>query len=201
MGKMKQKAVFLDRDGVINEVIYHKEMGIIDSPFTVDQFTLLPKVATAINKFHDIGFKVIVVSNQPGIAKDHFSMDVFEKIREKMKTELQKKGAVVDAEYYCFHHPYAKVKKYKKICGCRKPKSGMILTAAREHTIDLSKSWMIGDGINDIAAGQNAGCKTILIGRMKCDLCRYMEDENVKPDYIKPNLYKASLIIETKERG
>jgi len=198
---MKNKAVFLDRDGVINEIVYHKEMGIIDSPFTVDQFTLLPKVATAINKFHDLGFKVIVVSNQPGIAKDHFSMDVFEKIREKMKTELQKKGAVVDAEYYCFHHPYAKVKKYKKICSCRKPKSGMILTATREHTIDLSKSWMIGDGINDIAAGQNAGCKTILIGRMKCDLCRYMEDENVKPDYIKPNLYKASLIIETKERG
>lgn len=91
MSKMKQKAVFLDRDGVINEVIYHKEMGIIDSPFTVDQFTLLPKVATAINKFRDLGFKVIVVSNQPGIAKDHFSMGVFEKIREKMKTELQKK--------------------------------------------------------------------------------------------------------------
>jgi D-glycero-D-manno-heptose 1,7-bisphosphate phosphatase len=198
---MKNKAVFLDRDGVINEVIYHKEMGIIDSPFTVEQFKLLPKVAEAINIFHDLGFRVIVVSNQPGMAKYHFSIDVFEKIREKMNTELKKDDAEVDAEYYCFHHPYATVKKYKKICNCRKPKPGMLQKAAEEHNIDLSKSWMIGDGIIDIAAGQTAGCKTILIGRMKCDLCKIMEDENVKPDYIKPNLYKASLIIKNKERG
>ncbi len=198
---MKNKAVFLDRDGVINEVIYHKEMGIIDSPFTVEQFKLLPKVAEVINIFHDLGFRVIVVSNQPGMAKDHFSIDVFEKIREKMNTELKKDDAEVDAEYYCFHHPYATVKKYKKICNCRKPKPGMLQKAAEEHNIDLSKSWMIGDGIIDIAAGQTAGCKTILIGRMKCDLCKIMEDENVKPDYIKPNLYKASLIIKNKERG
>lgn len=198
---MKNKAVFLDRDGVINEVIYHKEMGIIDSPFTVEQFKLLPKVAEAINIFHDLGFRVIVVSNQPGMAKYHFSIDVFEKIREKMNTELKKDDAEVDAEYYCFHHPYATVKKYKKICNCRKPKPGMLQKAAEEHNIDLSKSWMIGDGITDIAAGQTAGCKTILIGRMKCDLCKIMEDEKVKPDYIKPNLYKASLIIKTQERG
>ncbi len=198
---MKNKAVFLDRDGVINEVIYHKEMGIIDSPFTVEQFKLLPKVAEAINIFHDLGFRVIVVSNQPGMAKYHFSIDVFEKIREKMNAELKKDDAEVDAEYYCFHHPYATVKKYKKICNCRKPKPGMLQKAAEEHNIDLSKSWMIGDGITDIAAGQTAGCKTILIGRMKCDLCKIMEDEKVKPDYIKPNLYKASLIIKTQERG
>lgn len=198
---MKNKAVFLDRDGVINEVIYHKEMGIIDSPFTVEQFKLLPKVAEAINIFHDLGFRVIVVSNQPGMAKYHFSIDVFEKIREKMNAELKKDDAEVDAEYYCFHHPYATVKKYKKICNCRKPKPGMLQKGAEEHNIDLSKSWMIGDGITDIAAGQTAGCKTILIGRMKCDLCKIMEDEKVKPDYIKPNLYKASLIIKTQERG
>ena len=198
---MKNKAVFLDRDGVINEVIYYKEMGIIDSPFTVEQFKLLPKVAEAINIFHDFGFRVIVVSNQPGMAKDHFSIDVFEKIREKMNTELKKDDAEVNAEYYCFHHPYATVKKYKKICNCRKPKPGMLQKAAEEHNIDLSKSWMIGDGITDIAAGQTAGCKTILLGRMKCDLCKIMEDEKVKPDYIKPNLYKASLIIKNKERG
>ncbi len=198
---MKNKAVFLDRDGVINEIIYHKEMGIIDSPFTVEQFQLLPKVAEAINKFRNLRFKVIVVSNQPGLAKDNFSIDVFEKIREKMNRELKKYGAEVDAEYYCFHHPYATVKKYKKICNCRKPKPGMLQKAAEEHNIDLSKSWMIGDGITDMQAGQTAGCKTILIGRMKCDLCKIMEDEKVKPDYIKQNLYKAYLIIKNKECG
>lgn len=193
---MKTKAIFLDRDGVINEIIYHKEMGVIDSPFTVDQFKLLPDVTKAINKFHKLGYKVIIVSNQPGLAKDNFTVKTFEKMKEKMKKELKKNGAEIDAEYYCFHHPYAKVKKYKKNCGCRKPKAGMIKEAAKDHNIVLAKSWMIGDGITDIKAGQTAGCKTIFIGRMKCDLCKLMEDEQVKPNYIAPNLYKAALIIE-----
>ena len=192
---MKNKAVFSDRDGVVNELIYHKEMGVIDSPFTVEQYKLLPDVGKAINIFHELGFKVIIVSNQPGMAKDSFSREAFENIRKKMNIELKKQGAFVDAEYYCFHHPEAKIEQYKKICDCRKPKPGMILTAAKEHNIDLSQSWMIGDGITDIQAGQKAGCKTILIGRMKCDLCKIMENEEVKPDYIVPNLYKAALII------
>lgn len=196
MIKMKNKAIFLDRDGVINEIIYHKEMGVIDSPFTVEQFKLLSAVAKAINKFHKLGYKVIIVSNQPGLAKDNFTLEIFEKMKGKMRKELKKNGAEIDAEYYCFHHPYAKVKKYKKNCDCRKPKPGMILKAAKDHNIDLAKSWMIGDGITDIKAGQTAGCKTIFIGRMKCDLCKLMEDERVKPNYIAPNLYKAALIIE-----
>lgn len=196
---MKNKAVFLDRDGVINEIIYHQEMGVIDSPFTVEQFKLLPDVGKAINKLHNLGFKVIIVSNQPGIAKKHFTMKTFEEIRNKMKKELLKTDSYVDAEYYCFHHPEAKLKEYKKNCDCRKPKPGMLLKAAKEHDIDLKNSWMIGDGLTDIQAGTIAGCKTILIGRMKCDLCRIMDDMGVKPLHITPNLYKASLIIEKEE--
>lgn len=196
---MENKAVFLDRDGVINEVVYHKEMGIVDSPFTVEQFILLPDIGKAINRFHDQGFKVILISNQPGLAKNHYDIEVFEKIKEKMKNELAKEDAELDAEYYCLHHPEAKIEKYKKICTCRKPKPGLIIQAAEDHFINLSKSWMIGDGINDIQAGSKAGCKTILIGRMKCDLCKILEDEGVKPDFIAPNLYKASLIIEKEE--
>jgi D-glycero-D-manno-heptose 1,7-bisphosphate phosphatase len=196
---MKNKAVFLDRDGVINEVVYHKEMGIVDSPFSVEQFKLLPDVGKAINRFHDQGFKVILISNQPGLAKNHYDIDVFKKIKEKMKTELTKVGAKLDAEYYCFHHPEAKIEKYKKICSCRKPKPGLILQAAKDHFINPSKSWMIGDGINDIQAGRKAGCKTILIGIMKCDLCKILEDKGVKPDFIAANLYKASLIIKKEE--
>lgn len=192
---MKNKAVFLDRDGVINELIYHKEMGIIDSPSFAEEYKMVPDVSKAINKFHELGFLVIVVSNQPGLAKDKFTTEDFEKVREKMRTELKKDGAEVDAEYYCFHHPYGKVEEYRKICECRKPKPGLLLQAAKEHDIDLSKSWMIGDGITDIQAGQKAGCNTILIGRMKCDLCKYMEDEGIKADHIVPNLFKASLII------
>ena len=197
---MKDKAVFLDRDGVLNEVVYHKEMGILDSPFTTEQFKLIPDVGKTINKFHELGFKVIIVSNQPGIAKDHHTMKTFQDIQEKMKKELMKDNAEVDGEYYCFHHPDGKIKEYTMVCDCRKPKPGLIIKAAEEQDIDIDKSWMIGDGITDIQAGHSAGCKTILIGRMKCDLCRLMEDEKVKPDFIVPNLYKASIIIGKEQR-
>ena len=197
---MKDKAVFLDRDGVLNEVVYHEEMGILDSPFTAEQFKLLPDVGKTINKFHELGFKVIIVSNQPGIAKDHHTMETFQEIQNKMKKELMKDNAEVDGEYYCFHHPDGKIKEYTMVCDCRKPKPGLIIKAAEEQDIDIDKSWMIGDGITDIQAGHNAGCRTILIGRMKCDLCRLMEDEKVKPDFIVPNLYKASIIIGKEQR-
>lgn len=196
---MKNKAVFLDRDGVINEIVYHREMGIVDSPFTIEQFKLIKDIERAIKKFHELGFKVIIISNQPGIAKNHHDMVTFEKIKEKMHKEFLKEGIKIDAEYYCFHHPDAIIKLYKEICNCRKPRPGMILKAVKDFDIDLSKSWMIGDGINDIKAGISAGCKTILIGNLKCDICKILEEENAKPSFIAPNLYKASLIIE-KER-
>jgi D-glycero-D-manno-heptose 1,7-bisphosphate phosphatase len=195
---MKNKAVFLDRDGVINEIVYYKEMGIVDSPFTADQFKILPDVGKAINNFHNQGFLVIVISNQPGIAKDHHDMDMFDGIKKKMHSELAKSKAEIDAEYYCFHHPDAKIDKYKVICNCRKPEPGMILEAAKKFDIDLKKSWMIGDGVNDIQAGAAAGCKTILIGRMKCDLCKILEDENARPDFVALNLYKASFITQSE---
>ena len=195
------KAVFLDRDGTINEVIYYQDLGIVDSPFTVEQFKLLPGVGEAIKILNQSEFKVILVSNQPGIAKGHFSMDTFEKIREKMRTELEKYGARLDAEYYCLHHPEAKNEEYKKNCECRKPKPGLLLKAAEDLNIDLAKSWMVGDGLTDIEAGKSAGCKTILIGNMKCDLCRLMDEKNIRPDYIVKNLYMAKEVINRSKDG
>ena len=194
------KAVFLDRDGVINEMVHHRETGIIDSPNNVDEFVILLDVGKAINKFHELGFKVIIVSNQPGIAKDKFTMKIFEEVKNKMKNELAKTDSFVDAEYYCLHHPEGRNKEYSMVCDCRKPKPGLILKAAKENDIDLANSWMIGDGTTDIQAGHSAGCKTVLIGRMKCDLCNYFEDICVKPNFIAPNLYSASLIIEKEVR-
>ena len=189
------KAVFLDRDGTINEIIYYQDLGIIDSPFTVEQFKLLPGVGEAIKILNQSEFKVILASNQPGIAKDHFSREIFEEIREKMRTELTKHGASLDAEYYCLHHPEAKIDEYRKNCDCRKPKPGLLLKAAKDFNIDLAKSWMVGDGLTDIEAGRRAGCKTILIGRMKCELCRLMDERNTT-DHIVKDLYSAIDIIK-----
>jgi len=192
------KAVFLDRDGVINELVYYQEQGIIDSPFTVAQFKLLPSVGEAINRLHETGYKVVLVSNQPGIAKEHMSEETFDRIRQKMKAELAKKGSFLDGEYYCFHHPEAIVERLKADCECRKPKPGSLLQAAKEMGIELFQSWMIGDGLSDIQAGKSAGTRTIIIGKMKCELCHLMDEENARPDSITTNLTEAvqSILIE-----
>ncbi len=193
------KAVFLDRDGVINELVYYEEQGIVDSPFTAAQLKLFPWVGGAIRKLAAGGFKVIIVSNQPGIAKGHLSREAFAEIRDKTREELAGQGAFVDGEYYCFHHPEAAVAELKADCECRKPKPGLLLQAAGEHDIDLSQSWMVGDNLTDIKAGKSAGCRTVLLGKMKCHLCRLMDEEDARPDDIAPNLLEAASIVLNSE--
>jgi D-glycero-D-manno-heptose 1,7-bisphosphate phosphatase len=189
-------AVFLDRDGVINKLVFFPDYGLIDSPLNPAQFKLISGAAEAIKRFNDLGLKVIVVSNQPGIAKGKMSEELFEKIRQKMKTQLEQNGAHVDAEYYCFHHPHAKKREFKADCACRKPKPGLILQAKADFDLDISKCYIIGDGLTDIKAGQASGCKSILIGQVKCDMCRMMETMAVKPDLIASSILEASKIIE-----
>jgi D,D-heptose 1,7-bisphosphate phosphatase len=193
------RAVFLDRDGVINELIYYPEHGIIDSPFTVEQVNLFPKAGEAIKKIREMGYRAIIVSNQPGIAKGHLSRETFDRIREKMKEHLAKDGASIDGEYYCFHHPEAVVENLRVDCECRKPKPGLLFQAAEEQDVDLSRSWMIGDGLTDIEAGKAAGCKTMLLGRMKCELCHLMDELDARPDAITSNLLEAVQIISNWE--
>lgn len=190
------RAVFLDRDGVINEMVYYHEHGIIDSPFTVAQFRLLPGITQAINRFHDIGYKVVVVSNQPGVAKGHMSLEIFEEIRKFMVAEMARAGASLDGEYYCFHHPEAIVEGLRVDCMCRKPKPGLLLEAANEMGIELTRSWMIGDGLTDIQAGKSAGCRTILLGKMKCELCSRMDENDSRPDAVCASLSQACDMVK-----
>lgn len=155
----KQKAVFLDRDGTIN--IYK---GFLRN---IDEFELIPGVAGAIKKINMSGYLAIVVTNQPVIARGEVTFDELEQIHNKMETELGREGAYLDGIFFCPHHPHkgyiGEVAEYKIECECRKPKPGMLLKAAEEFNIDLSQSFMIGDGQNDIKAGLAAGCKSILI--------------------------------------
>ena len=158
--KNKQKAVFLDRDGTIN-----KYVGFLRN---IDEFELMDSAAEAIKKINASGYLAIVVTNQPVIARGEVSFEELEEIHNKMETLLGKEGAYLDAIYFCPHHPHKGYEgerpELKFDCDCRKPKPGMLLNAARDFNIDLSQSWMIGDGENDIKAGQNAGCQTALIG-------------------------------------
>ena len=190
------RAVFLDRDGVINEIASFPELGLLDSPLNANQFRLMPKVAEAIIVLNHLNLKVIIASNQPAIAKGKMTVKAFEEIRLKMKRELGKKVAHLDGEYYCFHHPSAKVAKYRTICDCRKPRPGLFLRAAKDFALDLKKSYVVGDSLTDIKAGNTVGSRTILIGSLKCDLCRLMEIEGVKPDRIVADLLGASKIIQ-----
>jgi len=191
-----KRAVFLDRDGTINEIVSFPELGLLDSPLSSEQFSLLPGAAEAISIFNRLGLEVVVASNQPGIAKGKMTEEAFEKVRSRMRKELGENGAHVDAEYYCLHHPLAKDIRYRVDCECRKPKPGLLLKAARDHDLNLSRSYVVGDSLTDIEAGKTVGCRTFLIGNLKCDLCRLMEDERVKPDLIVPSLLSAAEIIE-----
>lgn len=156
----KQKAVFLDRDGTIN-----KYVGFLRS---IEEFELKPGVAEAIRKINNSGYLAIVVTNQPVIARGEVTVPELQLIHNKMETLLGAEGAYLDAIYYCPHHPHkgyeGEVPELKIDCDCRKPKPGMLVKAAEDFNIDLTSSWMIGDGENDIKAGIAAGCKTALIG-------------------------------------
>ena len=157
--KNKQKAIFLDRDGTINKMV-----GFITNP---EQFELIPGVAEAIKKMNKAGYLVIVVTNQPVIARGDCSFEELQIIHDKMETELGKKGAFIDAIYVCPHHTdkgfEGERPEYKCNCNCRKPKPGLLLQAANDFNIDLRESYMIGDSDRDFSAGVNANVKEAFI--------------------------------------
>lgn len=163
----KQKAVFLDRDGVIN-----KYVGFLRN---IDDFELLDGVSKAIRKINESGYLAIVVTNQPVIARGEVSFAELTEIHNKMETLLGEDGAYLDAIYFCPHHPDkgfdGEIPELKFDCDCRKPKPGMLIKAAKEFNIDLTKSWMVGDSDSDIMAGKNAGCSTVLIGESAENMC------------------------------
>ena len=163
----KQKAVFLDRDGVIN-----KYVGFLRN---IDDFELLDGVSKAIRKINESGYLAIVVTNQPVIARGEVSFAELTEIHNKMETLLGEDGAYLDAIYFCPHHPDkgfdGEIPELKFDCDCRKPKPGMLIKAAKEFNIDLTKSWMVGDSDSDIMAGKNAGCSTVLIGESDENMC------------------------------
>ena len=182
--KKKQRAIFLDRDGTINEFV-----GFLRS---IDDFKLLPTVAEAIKKINASDYLSIVATNQPVVARGEVTFDQLDEIHKKMETELGKCGAYLDDIFFCPHHPHkgyeGEVLELKIECDCRKPKTGLLTQAAEKYNINLMKSWYIGDTTMDIQTGKNAGMKTILLrtGEAGTD-GKYQ----AKPDYIAENLLSA----------
>jgi len=188
---MKTGAVFLDRDGTINE-----EMGYINHP---DRFIVFPFVAESIKIFNELGLKVVVVTNQSGVARGYFSESLVKELHEKLQAKMKDEGAKIDAIYYCPHHPKEGWGKYKVDCTCRKPKPGMILKAAEEHNLDISKSYMIGDRYKDILFAKNLNIKSgfVLTGY---GLGEYTFDKmkwEYEPDLIGENLLDIARKIKS----
>lgn len=195
---MNMKAVLLDRDGVLNALVYHQEAGVIDAPFTRAQFKLLPGVPHAIRQLKDLGLKLAVVSNQPGIAKGHLKPETLKAFDCKMLSAIHRAGGSVDGIYYCLHHPEAKVRSLRKDCRCRKPEIGLLEQAAGDLQVPLEECYLVGDGIPDLLAGVRAGCRVIFIGRWKCEICQFTEGNRARPAFVAKDLWEASQWIRSE---
>ncbi|MCX5644057.1 MAG: HAD family hydrolase [Phycisphaerae bacterium] len=195
---MSNTAVFLDRDGTLIH-----DPGYLNHP---DQVQVIDGVAEALKEFQLLGYKRVVASNQSGVARGVVSIEMLERIHDRLRELLAVKGASVDAIYYCPHHPDGTIPEYRKDSDWRKPKPGMLLAAAKEMDLDLSRSWMIGDNERDVEAGRSAGCKTILIGstasgNVTASETRPSADpEKSKPDYVAVNIKEAVNIIKRHRR-
>lgn len=184
------KAVFLDRDGVINR--NPPNMGYVRK---WTEFSFIPSARRAIQKLTQSGYRIFVATNQAGIGRGLYSEEDLRDIHCRMTTEIAKAGGRIDAVYYCPHHPNAG-------CECRKPQPGMLNRAAEAHNIDLSRAYFIGDAISDIQAGRRAGTTTFLVltGRGRESYSHYMNAEQdhsdntqaSRPDKIFINLYAAT---------
>ena len=151
----KNTAVFLDRDGVINE-----EVGYLDS---LDKLKIIPCAYEAIRLINESGMKAVVISNQAGVAKGLFTEEFVRKINDCLQTVLSQKGAHINNFYYCPHHPTEGTEPYRQVCDCRKPAPGMLLRAAQDLNIDLKKSYLVGDRFRDMEAAKKCGVKGVLV--------------------------------------
>jgi len=186
---MPKPAVFLDRDGTINE-----QVGYVNH---VSRLWLLPGAAAAIARLNERSIPVIVVSNQAGAARGYFPPSLIEQVNARMHELLAAEGAHVDALYFCPHLPSSKLPELAVDCNCRKPRPGMLLRAAQDHDIDLATSFVVGDRMGDVAFGQSVGATGILV------LTGYGRGEHqfiggTTPDHVAPSLPEAvDFILQT----
>ena len=192
----KNVAVFLDRDGTINE-----EVGYLDN---LAKVKIIPAAFEAIRLININAMKTVVISNQAGVARGLFSEEFVNITNEYLQTALRGKNAIIDKFYYCPHHPTEGIGQYRQKCNCRKPASGMLLRAAEEMNIDLEQSYIIGDRYNDIEAGKKVGVKGVLVktgfgqSLLQDDGPDRLTPQN-KPDFIAADILEAiQLILKDK---
>lgn len=168
--------IFLDRDGVLNEMVVNQEHGLIDSPLTPDQVVLIDGIPDQLAELCKIGFQLWVVTNQPAAAKGKTSLENLKAVHEKVIRSCELSGAKISGSEICYHRS-------EEQCECRKPKTKMFEKILLNSKVkDKARMWMVGDGITDIEAGKRFGIKTAFLGPKKCDHCKLIESKNLLPD-------------------
>ena len=180
-----EKVVFLDRDGTINE-----EVNYLHRP---EDLKILPGVPQAIKLLRDAGFRIVVVTNQAGVARGYYQPQDVEHLHEYLNRQLEKEGTWIDHFYYCPHHPVHGIGEYKKECHCRKPEPGLLEMAEAEYQIDKAHSYMIGDKLLDVEAGKRYGVSGILVGT------GYGKQEDVTDGVYQATLMDAARYIVERE--
>ncbi len=152
---LAKKAAFIDKDGTL----------IVDVPFSVDpaRIRLIDQALAGVKMLAGAGYEIVVVSNQSGVARGYFEEAALEPVERRLRMLLRGAGVRLSGFYYCPHHHEGKIERYTRRCACRKPLPGLLMRAAAELELDLGQSWMIGDILHDVEAGNRAGCGTVLI--------------------------------------
>lgn len=156
-------AIFFDRDGVINENVLNPHTGEFESPHVPDDLRLAEGVLPGLRRLIDHGFPLFLVSNQPSYAKGKTSLENIFEIHRRLDVQLKEAGVLFQRYFYCYHHPQGHVPGYSGPCACRKPSPFFLFEAQRDHGLDLTRSWMVGDRSTDIECGQRAGCRTLFV--------------------------------------
>jgi D-glycero-D-manno-heptose 1,7-bisphosphate phosphatase len=182
---MKRPAVFIDRDGTINE-----QMGYVNH---LTRFKILPGVPQAIKMLNRHGFLVLVVTNQSGVARGYYPLGLMETIHRVLITRIREKKGIIDGIFYCPHHPEGSVPEFSRVCNCRKPKTGLIEQACEAFDIDLKRSYVVGDMYNDMELAHRAGLTGILVktGYGLGEIEYILPRKTAKPAHIAEDLLDA----------
>jgi D-glycero-D-manno-heptose 1,7-bisphosphate phosphatase len=194
-----KRAIFIDRDGVLNAMVYDESHGLLDSPRRPEQVRLIKGAGMFLKRAAEAGFMTIVVTNQPGVAKGTLTIEELDAVNRELDRLLREEGHSWDDLYYSPYHPKPGPggrPEYTRDSECRKPGPGMLLSAAAKHGIDLRGSWMVGDGTVDVQAGRAAGCRTILVTSLKINQAEQFFDlKNAMPDAVVKSLDEAWNVI------
>lgn len=200
------RALFVDRDGTLNRMVFDPDHGLLDSPRRPEQVHLIPGAGELLREARALGYTVVVVTNQPGLAKGTMTEEDLDAVNRRLAELLAEDGGGGwDALYVSPYHPspgLGGVAAYTRKSDCRKPGPGMLLRAADEMNLDLSRSWMLGDGIVDVQAGRRAGCRTLLLTSLKIQQVEQFFDlDDAMPDRIVGTLAEALGVLREDAQG